>query len=65
MSDMLEEIERAIELAEQGRGTSSKLQKASPIQIHIYNVFTTAKRELGNLKATVEDAQGVYMKGKK
>ena len=56
----LEEISNAIKLVEQGRGTSQKLVKASPIQIDIYNVFTQAKRQLDTLKAIVEDSLGIY-----
>ncbi len=62
---MIEEIKAAIALAEKGRGTAKDLINASPVQIDIYNAFTGCKRQLEMLLAVVEDAQGIYMKGKK
>jgi hypothetical protein len=61
----LEEIDAAIKLAESGRGTAQGLVKASPVQIGIYNAFTTAKNQLQQLRAVVKDAQKEATNGTK
>jgi hypothetical protein len=38
------------------------LTKATPNEIHLYNVFTEAKRQLSGHLACIEDSLGVYMK---
>lgn len=60
--EKIEELKKAIEVCESMRGTASKLIKASPVQIHIYNVFTSAKIDLKSLLANLEDVLDIYNK---
>lgn len=57
-TDKLSHIDEAIALAEKGRGSAQGLVKASPIQIHIYNVFTAAKNDLIHYTECVEAGDG-------
>lgn len=65
-SEILELYDKAIEMCERWRlgDKSFTIQKATPNQLHLYNVFTRAKNELSGHQACIEDSLGVYMKRK-
>lgn len=67
MADVNKMYEEAIEVVENWRSGNKRftLHKATPNEIHLYNIFTKALHELKNQLATIEDTQGIYMKDKK
>lgn len=56
----IEEYEAAIKVCEGMRGMATNLIKLTPAQLHIYSVFTKAKRDLTSQLAVIEDVLGVY-----
>lgn len=65
--DKVKKLKKAIEMADQLRGNTivGPIVKASPIELAIYNIFTSAKRQLESELATAEDALGIYTKGQR
>lgn len=56
MSDLVKLYEEAIEICEQWR-SKRPITKATPNELHLYNVFTKAKRELEAHLACIKDAK--------
>lgn len=60
LKKLMERLETFLEATERARGTSGELQKAAPLEIHLYNIATKTKNELTAFKAMVDDFNGVY-----
>lgn len=62
--DKIGQLKAAIEVCENERQKFRVLHKASPIELSIYNAFTSAKNQLTSTLACVEDALDIYNKEK-
>lgn len=65
MSEIITLYKDAIKVCKTWRKDKFNLNKATPNEIHLYNIFSAAQHSLEQQLACIEDAMGIYMKGKK